>query len=663
MANVVEIIIRGIDKTKEGFTSPVKNLNDLGKAVDKVKPFFIAMATTAAAAFTAMAHHAIESADELGKLAQKAGTTVEVFSSLAYAAGQSDLGNVQLAKGFKEISKNLSEAVNQASPAAGVFQSLGINIRDANGKIISADAALLQIADRFADMPDGVNKVTAATKLFGDKLGQDMIPFLNQGAEAIQKLQHEAKVFGLVVSGETAKSAEEFNDDLRKLKSMLEGIVKQIVAEFLPTAAKMLTAFIEWAKASGALEFVTGTLVDIFKTFGYTARVTMVSVQALSDIFIGLGKVAGSAGAAMMAAVEAGGAKAGEYAAILEEKLKGNESNADFMEKNMAAAKGKIDAFKAAVELTAKEAGDAWNTALERFKKGPVVPTFGEHESPGSEENPIKIRKFGEPVITQFGSALPSGQTMDAYKLEQDMILATQQAHLEAFGSKMTLDQQMREAQLVKEAEEKMRFEERMRQISALGLEEGENFGLIEKAYKEHSERMQVIGRQMAQQQTRNYIAIADQSASILGSMAQTAQAFGRKGFVAYQALAVGQAIVSTAAGAARALADYPWPLSAVMAAAVAAAGAAQIATIVSQKPPQAHAGATYVPEDSTYLLKQGERVLAPEQNQDFTEFMENGGSTATVILQIDGYAIGQVLGRLSRDGRLTIDERAVIAA
>ncbi|GAM63665.1 hypothetical protein JCM19232_2645 [Vibrio ishigakensis] len=39
-----------------------------------------------------------------------------------------------------------------------------------------------------------------------------------------------------------------------------------------------------------------------------------------------------------------------------------------------------------------------------------------------------------------------------------------------------------------------------------------------------------------------------------------------------------------------------------------------------------AHGGLTNVPNEQTYLLQRGERVLSPKQNQDFTQFIQSGG-------------------------------------
>ena len=57
------------------------------------------------------------------------------------------------------------------------------------------------------------------------------------------------------------------------------------------------------------------------------------------------------------------------------------------------------------------------------------------------------------------------------------------------------------------------------------------------------------------------------------------------------------------------------------------AAGAAVGAAI-----PVAHGGLTNVPSESTFLLDKGERVLSPNQNKDFTDFINGEGSAGTVI-------------------------------
>lgn len=157
----------------------------------------------------------------------------------------------------------------------------------------------------------------------------------------------------------------------------------------------------------------------------------------------------------------------------------------------------------------------------------------------------------------------------------------------------------------------------------------------------------------------------AQGAVTIFGNLADAAAAFGKKGFAVWKALKIGEAIASTYAGAARALADYPWPYSIAVAASVVAAGVANVATIAAAKPGgQAHGGLEYVPQESTFLLSKGERVIQPRQNEQLQDFLDRGGSggggTTMVTVNLDGRAILKYIGQASSDGRLTINSRAV---
>ncbi len=166
--------------------------------------------------------------------------------------------------------------------------------------------------------------------------------------------------------------------------------------------------------------------------------------------------------------------------------------------------------------------------------------------------------------------------------------------------------------------------------------------------------------REKLQARLRTFSNYAGQVGSIFGSLATIMEQQGKKSFAFTQALRYAEAVVNTAAGVARAFAEYTWPYSVVVAAAVAAAGAAQIAVIANQKPPQAHGGLSYVPEEATYKLSKGERVLAPRQNRDLTDALQGGGMGGGDI-HIDGVKLGQVLHNMSRNGTLKIARRAIV--
>lgn len=125
----------------------------------------------------------------------------------------------------------------------------------------------------------------------------------------------------------------------------------------------------------------------------------------------------------------------------------------------------------------------------------------------------------------------------------------------------------------------------------------------------------------------------------LFDALASAAQLAGGKHFQAMKNLMRTSVILNTAVAIMRA---WSSPLWFVEVPAVTIAGGVQLAKINSMQPPQAHGGLTNVPAEQTFLLSQGERVLAPSQNRDLTAFMANvnaggGFGGGDIIINIDG--------------------------
>ncbi|MCL6557202.1 MAG: hypothetical protein K6U74_00085 [Firmicutes bacterium] len=185
------------------------------------------------AGVVAFGKSAIDAADNIGKAAEKSGIAVEKFSLLNYAAEQSELSTQQLTISLKF----LNSAIVDNSKVLG---SLGVATKDAAGNLRQTDDVLLDVAEAFKKLPDGALKSELAVKLFG-KAGLDMINLLNQGKGGITAFTDEAKKMGLEISGDTAKAADEFNDNLGRLKGTITGLAN----EFLPALLQRIERFNE----------------------------------------------------------------------------------------------------------------------------------------------------------------------------------------------------------------------------------------------------------------------------------------------------------------------------------------------------------------------------------------------------------------------------------
>lgn len=186
-----------------------------------------------AAALTLLTKQAINTADQMAKMSQKVGVSVETLSTLKYAADRSGVSLETLQGSLVRLTKNAADASNGTGDAIRGFKALGISVLDAAGNLKSSDALLLEIAERFSDFEDGATKTAIAVNLFG-RSGAELVPLLNAGADGIANLQNRARGLGLEISTNTAKQAEQFNDLLADAADMVKGVGLNIATELLP---------------------------------------------------------------------------------------------------------------------------------------------------------------------------------------------------------------------------------------------------------------------------------------------------------------------------------------------------------------------------------------------------------------------------------------------
>ena len=222
----------------------------------------------------------IDVADQAGKTAQKIGFSVEAFSAYAYAADLANVENGEFIIGMKTLAQQVADAARGQAQAVASFAQLSLGVTNADGSLRSLEEVLPQIADRFAEMPDGVLKTDLAVQLFG-RSGIALIPMLNEGSAGLARLVDEARKAGVVISAETSVAADEFNDTLSRVRAQVNGLGLSLAQELLPhlqAAADRMLAFT--SNAEGKQETVTA-LAGVLKGLGAVVASVGVCVNAL----------------------------------------------------------------------------------------------------------------------------------------------------------------------------------------------------------------------------------------------------------------------------------------------------------------------------------------------------------------------------------------------
>lgn len=232
----------------------------------------------AAVALGAATRQALNTADEMVKTASKVGVAVDELSRLKHAADLSGVSMDGLSTALRKLSQNMMQtAEGGSSEAARAFQRLGISVTDSSGQLRDASAVLNDVAGRFAEMPDGVAKTATAVALFG-RSGTDLIPMLNGGTESLAAMKAEADALGIVIDENTARAAEQFNDNLTRLGKVQEGIATQLAGRLAPGLAKVSDVLVGVAKDTKFMDKV-GVVLDA------TLRGLVTSAIALAASF------------------------------------------------------------------------------------------------------------------------------------------------------------------------------------------------------------------------------------------------------------------------------------------------------------------------------------------------------------------------------------------
>lgn len=227
-------------------------------------------------AFLRMGKAAVDNADELNKLSQSTGVTVEALSQLQYAADLSGLSTEELGASLGKLARSATDAAEGAKKPAAAFDQLGVSVKRTDGSLKSTEELLLDVAERFSALQDSAQKSALAQDIFG-KAGAKLIPFLNQGRDGIEKLRKEADAFGLTITTASGQAAERFNDNLTVLQGTVSGLVNRFIQQALPTFELIAEKFVNAARDGGVLDAAVRGLSVAFKSL-VSAGVIITSV-------------------------------------------------------------------------------------------------------------------------------------------------------------------------------------------------------------------------------------------------------------------------------------------------------------------------------------------------------------------------------------------------
>lgn len=174
--------------------------------------------------------------DDLDKLSNRTGFTVEALSELGFAAGLSGSSLESLGAALFRLRRRVANAATGTGPAVRALKELKLEALDL--KRLNPEQVFFKIVDAMNALGNESRAAQLGFELFGDNL-RDLFPLLKAGTAGIEEMRKEARRLGLPVSKEAAESAAELTDKMSKLTLVLKDAAFEMGNAVAPTVGKM----------------------------------------------------------------------------------------------------------------------------------------------------------------------------------------------------------------------------------------------------------------------------------------------------------------------------------------------------------------------------------------------------------------------------------------
>lgn len=240
------------DELRKRLKSLQKRFSAVGASLRKIGSIGVAVGGTITTAFGGAVKVFASMGDNLDKMSNRTGVSVELLSALGFASEQSGQDVATLEKSLSRMQRSIYDAGRGLSTPLDALEELGVRIEDLQG--MNPDKQFVTLAEAISQIEDPTKKAGVVVSLFG-QAGRKMIPLLNGGAAGIAGFVKEAEELGIVVGTDDATAAAEFTDALNRLWRQFKQVVFQIggavagpLTQFAGMLKPIVRAVIQWAQ-------------------------------------------------------------------------------------------------------------------------------------------------------------------------------------------------------------------------------------------------------------------------------------------------------------------------------------------------------------------------------------------------------------------------------
>lgn len=211
-----------VDRLKENvsFTDIINLAKSAAGAIRDMADALVGLATDAAAF-----------GDEMATLSVKTGVSTQRLQEFDYMSGLLDVE-------LSTISGAMSKTVKSMAAGNKAFDTLGVSVRDASGKLRDNEDVFYETIDALGRIENETERDALAMQIFG-KSAQELNPLIEAGSARLKELAQEAHDAGYVLDNETIDALAAGQDELDRFTKSTEAAKNAVGAQLLPSLASL----------------------------------------------------------------------------------------------------------------------------------------------------------------------------------------------------------------------------------------------------------------------------------------------------------------------------------------------------------------------------------------------------------------------------------------
>jgi hypothetical protein len=200
-------------------------------------------AGAAVSGFVEIVKHQGEAMHQMGLEAERAGVSVEWFSSFSKAAADAGVNVDELGATMKFLQRNATDAVEGNKEMIEHFQQLGLSVDYLRSHLDDTQGLFTATIQGLGGLGSDALKTTEAMNILG-RGGSSLKPIFDDGGAATMKLAEQIRSMGGAFTEEDAKLGDSFSQLSTLFTAMIDGMEKAAatpILQYLTAHSKELT--------------------------------------------------------------------------------------------------------------------------------------------------------------------------------------------------------------------------------------------------------------------------------------------------------------------------------------------------------------------------------------------------------------------------------------